>query len=478
MRKITFKQIAPFLVLSAVAVGAMFVGGEADYAPAATEPQYSSADIAWVLVSTALVFLMTPGLAFFYGGMVHRKNVISTMIKSVVAAGVVGVLWITVGFSLSFGDSLGGGLIGDPSTYAFFKGVKSAAPWPLANTIPLTLFSLFQLMFAIITPGLVVGAVAERIRFTSYILFIAMFSLLVYAPVAHWSWHPEGFLAKMGAWDFAGGTVVHITAGCAALAGALVLKRRKSHIEKKEIPPANVPYVLIGTGLLWFGWFGFNAGSAVGASALAVNAFGTTHTAAAAAGLGWMFFDVIKGKKPSVLGFCIGAVVGLVAITPAAGYVGIPQSIIIGLVAAIISNVAIAIKQRSRLDDTLDVFPCHGIGGIVGMLLTGVFANQLVHGIKDGPQGLFYGNPEFFFTQFKAMAIVVAYSFTVSFLIFKFINFILPLRVTSEEEELGLDATQHNEKYLQGTLLVAPGAQVNGKVKESEGAPETVFYGA
>lgn len=460
--KLSFKSVMPFLVLVVLAVAAMFIKPEADYVPGASEAQYSAADIAWVLVSTALVFLMTPGLAFFYGGMVHRKNVISTMIKSVVAAGVVGVLWVVVGFSLSFGDSIGG-FIGNPSTYLFFKGVKSGAPWSLASTIPLGLFALFQMMFAIITPGLVVGAVAERIRFTSYILFIVLFSLLVYAPVAHWSWHPNGFLAKMGVWDFAGGTVVHITAGCAALAGALVLKRRKSHIAQKETPAANVPYVLIGTGLLWFGWFGFNAGSAVGASGLAVNAFGTTNTAAAAAGLAWMFFDVVKGKKPSVLGFCIGAVVGLVAITPAAGFVGIPQSIIIGVVGAIISNIAVGIKQRSKLDDTLDVFPCHGLGGIVGMLLTGVFANQLAHGIKDGPQGLFYGNPSFFFTQFKAMAIVVAYSFTVSFLIFKFINFILPLRVTEEEEELGLDETQHNEKYVQGTLLVNG---ENGKLVE------------
>lgn len=466
MRKLTFKQIAPFLVLSAVAVAAMFIAPTADFVPGEKDPQYNTADIAWVLVSTALVFLMTPGLAFFYGGMVHRKNVISTMIKSVVAAGVVGVLWITVGFSLSFGESING-LIGNPSTYLFYSGVKSSAPWPLANTIPLTLFSLFQLMFAIITPGLVVGAVAERIRFTGYILFIALFSLLVYAPLAHWSWHPEGFLAKMGAWDFAGGTVVHISAGCAALAGALVLKRRKSHIEKREIPPANVPYVLIGTGLLWFGWFGFNAGSAVGATPLAVNAFGTTNTAAAAAGLAWMFFDVLKGKKPSVLGFCIGAVVGLVAITPAAGFVGIPQSIIIGLVGALISNIVVGIKQRSTLDDTLDVFPCHGVGGMVGMLLTGVFAAPLVHGISGGPQGWFYGNPAFFFTQLKAMSIVAVYAFTVSFLIFKFINFILPLRVTSEEEELGLDSTQHDEKYLQGTLLVTPGTSTtNGKFKD------------
>lgn len=468
MRKLTFKQMAPFLVLCAVAIAAMFSSPAADFVPGEKDPQYSSADIAWVLVSSALVFLMTPGLAFFYGGMVHRKNVISTMIKSVVAAGVVGVLWIVCGFSLAFGESIGG-LIGNPSTYLFYSGVKSSAAWPAATSIPLTLFSLFQLMFAIITPGLVVGAVAERIRFTGYILFIALFSLLVYAPLAHWSWHPEGFLAKMGVWDFAGGTVVHISAGCAALAGALVLKRRKAHIEKKEIPPANVPYVLIGTGLLWFGWFGFNAGSAVGATPLAVNAFGTTNTAAAAAGLAWMFFDVIKGKKPSVLGFCIGAVVGLVAITPAAGFVGIPQSIIIGVVGALISNIAVGIKQKSTLDDTLDVFPCHGIGGMVGMLMTGIFAAPLVHGISGGPQGWFYGNPAFFFTQLKAMAIVSVYAFTVSFVIFKFINFILPLRVTEEEEELGLDSTQHNEKYLQGTLLVTPGTSVvNGKYTERE----------
>ncbi|ULQ58430.1 ammonium transporter [Flavihumibacter rivuli] len=402
---------------------------------------------------------MTPGLAFFYGGMVHRKNVISTMIKSVVAAGVVSILWVTVGYSLSFGESIGG-FIGNPATHLFFKGVNSGAPWSLAPTIPLSLFALFQLMFAIITPGLVVGAVAERIKFTSYILFIALFSLLVYAPIAHWTWHPEGFLFKLGALDFAGGTVVHISAGCAALAGALVLKRRQAHIDHKEVPPANIPYVLIGTGLLWFGWFGFNAGSALGANALAVSAFATTNTAAAAAGLSWMFFDVARGKKPSVLGFCIGAVVGLVAITPAAGFVAIPQSIFIGVIAAIISNIAVYYKQKSTLDDTLDVFPCHGIGGMVGMLLTGIFATKSVNGA--GADGLFYGNPAFFFTQLKALGIVVVYSFAVSYGIFKFINFLLPLRVSSEEEELGLDATQHNEKYLQGTLLV----HNNGQIKE------------
>ncbi|QNA43409.1 ammonium transporter [Lacibacter sediminis] len=459
IKKVTPRQIAPFLILAAVAIAALFIPAASAFED--KEGVYNGADIAWIIVATALVFLMTPGLAFFYGGMVHRKNVISTMIKSVVAAGVVGVLWVVVGFSLAFGQSQGG-IIGDPTTFLFFKDVVSGAPWSLAPSIPLALFALFQMMFAIITPGLVVGAVAERIRFTSYILFTVLFCLLVYAPLAHWSWHPDGFLFKWGVLDFAGGTVVHISAGCAALAGALVLKRRKVHIENKEIPPANVPYVLIGTGLLWFGWFGFNAGSALGANGLAVSAFATTNTAAAAAGLSWMFFDVVRGKKPSVLGFCIGAVVGLVAITPAAGFVAVPQSIFIGAVAAIISNIAVYYKQKSSLDDTLDVFPCHGIGGIVGMIMTGLFATKTVN--AAGNDGLFYGNPDFFFTQLKGLAIVVAFSFTASFLIFKFINFILPMRVTEEEEELGLDATQHNEKYLQGTLLVSK----NGSMKEEE----------
>jgi Amt family ammonium transporter len=457
MQKVTPKQLMPFLILAAIAILACFIKPVVDFADTG---KYNSADIAWIIVATALVFLMTPGLAFFYGGMVHRKNVLSTMIKSMVAAGIVSVLWIVVGYSLCFGDDIGG-FIGNPMTHLFYKGVNSGEPWSLAPTIPKTLFSLFQLMFAIITPALVVGAVAERIRFTSFVLFIVLFSVLVYAPLAHWSWHPDGFLAKMGALDFAGGTVVHISAGCAALAGVLVLKRRKVHIEKQDIPPANIPYVLIGTGLLWFGWFGFNAGSAGAANALSVSAFATTNTAAAAAGLSWMLFDVMRGRKPSVMGFCIGAVVGLVAITPAAGFVAIPQSIFIGVFAAVISNLAVYIKQRStKLDDTLDVFPCHGIGGMVGMLMTGVFATKAVN--SAGNDGLFLGNVSFFLTQAKAMVIAVGYSFGVSFLIFKFINFILPLRVSSEEEEIGLDATQHNEKYLQGTLLI----HNNGKLEE------------
>lgn len=446
--KITLKGALPFILLVGVAVASLFIPTLANF----DDGKYNGADIAWIIVATALVFLMTPGLAFFYGGMVTRKNVLSTMMKSVVAAGVVSVLWIVVGYSLCFGESVHG-FIGNPLTHLFYKDVASGPAWGAASTIPKGLFSMFQLMFAIITPGLVVGAIAERMRFTAYVLFTVLFALLVYAPLAHWSWHPDGFLAKMGALDFAGGTVVHISAGCAALAGALVLKRRKAHIEGVHGSPANIPYVLIGTGLLWFGWFGFNAGSAGSAGALSVSAFATTNTAAAAAGLSWMFFDVMRGKKPSVVGFCVGAVVGLVAITPGAGFVAVPQSIFIGVVAAVVSNIAVYIKSKSTLDDTLDVFPCHGIGGMVGMIMTGIFATKAVNGL--GADGLAYGNASFFFTQLKAMACAVGYSFIVSFLIFKLINFIVPLRVSDEDEAAGLDESQHDEKYVQGTLLVA-----------------------
>jgi len=448
MNKIQIKQIVPFVILAIVAISTLFVPLQNNF----DEGKYNAADVGWIMVATALVFLMTPGLAFFYGGMVHRKNVLSTMIKSIVSAGVISVLWVTVGFSLAFGDSING-WIGNPGTYMFFQHVNSGHPWSLAPTIPLTLFALFQLMFAIITPGLVVGAVAERIRFTSYIAFIVLFALFVYSPLAHWTWHPDGILFKMGVLDFAGGTVVHISAGMAALAGAIVLKRRKVHQDHQEIPPANIPYVLIGTGLLWFGWFGFNAGSALGSNSLAVSAFATTNIAAGAAGLSWMFFDVLRGRKPSVLGFCIGAVVGLVAITPGAGFVAIPHSIFIGAFAAIISNLAVSWKTKTTLDDTLDVFPCHGVGGIVGMLLTGIFATKSVN--PAGVDGWLHGNPDFFFTQAKGVLIVAVFSFVVSFLIFKVINLIQPIRVTSEEEEEGLDVSQHNEKYSQGTLIVA-----------------------
>ncbi len=438
MKKISIQDYLPFIFLAALAVIGIFLPTAPTFADAS---KYNAADVAWVLVATTLVFLMTPGLSFFYGGMVNKKNVISTMMQSFIATGLISVIWVVVGFSLAFGTSQGG-IIGDPTTYFFFNGVGSGGPW---GTIPILLFALFQLKFAVITPALVVGAVAERIRFTSYVLFMVLFSLLVYAPIAHWTWHADGILFKLGVLDFAGGTVVHISAGCAALAGALVLRRRKDHIAKKELQPANIPFVLIGTGLLWFGWFGFNAGSSLAANGLAVTAFAATNTAAAAAGLSWIFFDVIRGRKPSVLGFCIGAVVGLVAITPAAGYVGVPQSLFIGFIAAIVSNIVVHYKNKSAIDDTLDVFPCHGVGGMVGMLLTGVFASKLIN--PAGNDGWAYGNFDLFYKQVLGLLLVVTYSFAVSWLIFKFINFIHPLRVTEQEEELGLDVTQHNETY-------------------------------
>ena len=430
----------PFILMTLVAIAGIFIPLTLDFDGSKV---YSPADIAWMLISSALVLLMTPGLAFFYGGMVSKKNVISTMLQSFIATGLISVLWVVVGFSLAFGSSIGG-IIGNPSDFFMMKGLNGHEAWSLAPSIPILLFALFQMKFAIITPALVVGATAERIRFTSYVLFMILFSIFVYSPLAHWTWHPNGILFKMGVLDFAGGTVVHISAGCAALAGAIVLKRRKVHMLKEEVKPARIPYVLLGTGLLWFGWFGFNAGSALAANSLAVTAFANTNTASAAAGLAWVFFDSLKGRKPSALGFCIGAVVGLVAITPAAGFVGLPQSIFIGFAGAICSNIAVYWKGKTTIDDTLDVFPCHGIGGIVGMILTGVFASKSIN--SAGNDGLLYGGTEFFLHQVLGCVIVVAFAFFMGLILFKIVDLIHSIRVTEQEEEIGLDISQHDEK--------------------------------
>ncbi len=403
----------------------------------------NSGDTAWMLVATAFVLLMTPGLAYFYGGMVNTKNVISTMLQSFVAMGIISIIWVVVGFSLAFGDSIGG-LVGDPRTFFMFNGVLDGKPWSLAPTIPLALFAFFQLKFAVITPALVTGSMAERISFRSYIVFMILFSLLVYAPLAHWTWHPDGFLFKLGVLDFAGGTVVHMSAGWAALAGALYLKRRKAHADANFLPPANIPYVLLGTGLLWFGWFGFNAGSAVGATPLAVSALATTNTAAAAAGLAWVLFDSAKGKKPSALGFAIGAVVGLVAITPACGFVTVSQAIFVGAVAAIVSNYLAHLRTRTTLDDTLDVFPCHGVGGMVGMLMTGIFASKAVNSaVVD--EGLAYGTFTLFKNHLIALVLVSVFAFVMSLIVLKITDLIEPLRVSEKDEKDGLDISQHDE---------------------------------
>ena len=407
----------------------------------------NAGDTAWMLCATALVLLMTPGLAFFYGGMVNSKNVISTMLQSFAAMGIISLLWVVVGFSLAFGTSFHG-LVGDPRTFFLFKGVLDGKPWALMPTVPLMLFAFFQMKFAIITPALITGSFAERINFKSYILFIVLFSLLVYAPLAHWTWHPDGFLAKMGVLDFAGGTVVHMSAGWAALAAAIYLKPRHSHAAEQVLPPANIPFVLLGTGLLWFGWFGFNAGSAGAASPLAVTAFATTNVAASAAGLAWILFDVARGKKLSALGFCIGAVVGLVAITPASGYVTVPVSIFIGVIAGVTSNFFAHLRSKSRLDDTLDVFPCHGIGGMVGLIMTGIFASKAVNAAAT--DGLAYGGTTLFLTHLLALVIVSAFAFCASFALLKLTDLLTPLRVTAEEEQLGLDMSQHEERLLAG----------------------------
>ncbi|QMU31582.1 ammonium transporter [Adhaeribacter radiodurans] len=403
-------------------------------------------DVAWMLGAAGLVLLMTPGLALFYGGMVSAKNMISTMLQSFICMGIISVLWVVVGFSLAFGDSIGG-LIGDPRTYFMFRGILESKPWTLASTIPLVLFAFFQLKFAVIAPALITGSFSERIRFTSYILFVCLFSMFIYAPIAHWTWHPDGILFKMGVLDFAGGTVVHISAGCAALAAALYLGQRKTG--ELHTTPANIPFVLIGTGLLWFGWFGFNAGSAVGANILAAIALATTNTAAASAGFAWILFDAVKGKKPSALGFCIGSVVGLVAITPAAGYVTIPNSIFIGTAASLISNMVVAWRAKSSIDDTLDVFPCHGVGAIVGTLLTGVFAHQAINPANTTGNGLLYGETKLFLMHLAALGIVIGFSFFGSLILLKITDLISPLGVTREEELVGLDLTQHGEQVLE-----------------------------
>jgi Amt family ammonium transporter len=430
---------SPWLVPFALLVLISLVGGAmTPAAPAVEGGPINPGDVAWMLTATGLVLLMTPGLSFFYGGMVRANNVISTMLQSFVTMGVISVLWVVVGFSLAFGESVGG-IIGSPFTYFMFNGVNGATHPALSPTIPLVLFALFQLKFAIITPALITGSFAERVRFSSYLLFMCLFSMLIYCPLAHMTWHPDGVLRKLGVLDFAGGTVVHVAAGCAALAGAIVLGRRRIHLERVRHEPANIPFVMLGTGMLWFGWFGFNAGSALAASSQAAMAFATTNTASASAALAWMFFDGLRGRKPSALGACIGAVVGLVAITPAAGYVTIGASLLIGTVSAIVSNCVVHWKSRSTIDDTLDVFPCHGVGGAIGMIATGVFAREA---------GLVAGQTQTFLMHLGTLVFAFIYTFGGSWLLYKLTDAIIPLRVSDEQEAIGLDVSQHGETIM------------------------------
>ncbi len=400
----------------------------------------NAADTAWMLTSTALVLIMTPGLAFFYGGMVNKKNVLSTMLQSFICMAVISIVWVVVGFSLAFGETYKG-IIGNPTTFFMMNNVIDGDPWKLAPTIPLILFAFYQLKFAIITPALITGAFAERIKFKSYLLFIVLFCLFIYCPLAHATWHPDGLLAKAGILDFAGGVVVHMSAGLAALTSAIYLKGRNESIHN----PARITYVLLGTGLLWFGWLGFNAGSALHADTTAAIAIATTSTASAAAAFTWIIFDSMRGRKPTAMGTCIGAVVGLVAITPAAGYITIPHSLIIGIVASIVSNMMVEWRTKTSIDDTLDVFPCHGIGGMVGMLLTGVFASSHVNAAVTN-NGLFYGETKLFFVHVIAMVGITIFVVIGTFLLLKITDLMMPLRVSIEEEKEGLDMSQHEER--------------------------------
>jgi Amt family ammonium transporter len=430
------KKIVPFGILVIVVILAfMFPGNVAAAKPA----EFDKADTAWLLISTALVLLMTPGLAFFYGGMVRKKNVISTMLQSFVCMGLITIIWVVFGFSMAFGTDVGGlGLIGNPKTFFMMQNTLGVN-W---GTIPVVLFAMFQLKFAVITPALITGAFAERIRFNSYLIFITLFIVIIYIPLAHATWHSDGYFFKMGVLDFAGGTVVHMSAGWAALASALYLKKR-NEVEEAHTP-ARISYVILGTGLLWFGWFGFNAGSALGSGELAATALATTTTASAAAAMSWIFFDMLRGKKPSALGACIGAVVGLVAVTPAAGFITVSSSLIVGIVAAVISNLVVIWRSKTNIDDTLDVFPCHGVGGMVGMLMTGIFATKAVN--SAGADGLAYGETSLFVKHLIALVAVSAFAFIGSFILLKVTDLISPLRVTAEEELAGLDVSQHDEE--------------------------------
>ena len=420
------------------------------------------ADVAWVLMSTALVMLMVPALAFFYGGLVRRKNLVSTLVQCIIIFAVVSLVWFFWGYSFVYGKSIGGVIGFSPSLFGL-NGITINTTVSYAPTIPEILFFAFQLKFAAITPALIIGACAERIRFKSLLIFVVLWSTLIYSPIAHWVWNANGWLHVLGAVDFAGGIVVHIAAGLSALAAALVVGRRKGCIYWKdqlkaldqkvaskpasagaEFKPTNIPYVILGAGLLWFGWFGFNGGSALAADNIAVSAVVATNLAASAAAVSWMIMDwAIKGK-PSAIGIAVGAVCGLAAITAAAGYVNFIAAVIIGLVAGIVSNLVANWRAgRSKIDDTLDVFACHGIGGIIGAVAVGLFATVLVN---PAVQGLFYGNAVQLGVQVLAVLVVSAFAFAGSYVLLRLVDLFSPLRVSPKEEEDGLDLSQHGEE--------------------------------
>jgi ammonium transporter, Amt family len=401
----------------------------------------NSGDTAFMLVSAALVMLMTPGLALFYGGMVRSKNVLATIMENFILLGVISVLWAFYGYSLAFGPDVGH-FIGNLD-WAGLAGVGFEPFKAYAETIPHQTFMIYQAMFAIITPALITGAFAERMKFSTFLVFMVLWFTVVYCPVCHWVWGDGGWLKNLGALDFAGGTVVHINAGIAALAAALVVGKRQGYGNHTTFIPHNLPMTILGARLLWFGWFGFNAGSALAAGSLASSAFTATHMATAAATLSWVGVEWIFRGKPTTLGAASGAVAGLVAITPAAGYVGPMSAIIIGLIAGVVCYMAVLAKPRLGYDDSLDVVGVHCVGGIVGALCTGLFASKLVN--PAGGDGLFFGNPGQFVTQLLAVGVTLVYSFVISYILFKILDATMGLRVSPEDEVAGLDLTEHQE---------------------------------
>ncbi len=407
---------------------------------AAAAVKIDSGDTAWILVSTALVMLMTPGLALFYGGMVRRKNVLGTLMHSFIAIAVVSVQWILVGYSLSFGPDIRG-IIGGLS-WAGLQGVGFAPNADYAPTIPHLTFMIYQMMFAVITPALISGAFAERMKFSAYLVFTLVWTTLVYDPVAHWVWGTGGWLKQIGVLDFAGGIVVHATSGFSALAAALYIGKRKGFLQE-HMPPHDLPLTVLGAGLLWFGWFGFNAGSALSSGELATMAFITTHTAAVSATLSWMFVEWIHRGKPTMFGAATGAIAGLATITPASGFVGPMSSLVIGAAAGVVCYTALNAKTKFRYDDSLDAFGVHGVGGTLGTVMAGLFASVAIN--AAGRNGLVFGNAMQLGIQAGAVALVAVYSFVVSLALFKIIDLAMGIRVSKDEETEGLDISQHGE---------------------------------
>jgi Amt family ammonium transporter len=402
---------------------------------------FNPGDIAWVITATALVMIMTPALGFFYGGLVRLKNLVSTIVQCLAIFAVISLVWALWGYTLALGGASVGGIIGNLADLGL-NNVGYAANPAYSSAIPELLYFAFQLKFAAITPALIIGAFAERIRFKSLLIFVVLWVTLIYAPIAHWVWGIGGFLRDWGVVDFAGGLVVHTAAGVSAVAAALVIGRRRG--VKKEVRPNNIPYVILGAAILWFGWFGFNAGSALAADNVAVNALVVTNLAAAAGAVGWMFTDWIRKGKPSAVGISVGAVCALATITPASGYVGPMPSIIIGLAAGVVCNFVAGLRARTTLDDSLDVFACHGAGGMLGTFATGLFASTAINPV--GPNGLFYGNPHQVVEQLVGIVIVAVFAFVGSYVLLRVINVFSPIRVSHRDEDTGLDLSQHGEE--------------------------------